>query len=50
MPNPASGQDQRRAATVGVVREAMAGEWRVALTPAVVPALTRAGCQVVVES
>lgn len=36
--------------SIGVVRETRAHEKRVALTPAVVPALTKAGLRVVVES
>lgn len=35
---------------VGVPRESFPGERRVALVPAVLPALSRAGCQVVVEA
>jgi NAD(P) transhydrogenase subunit alpha len=36
--------------TVGVVRETLPGERRVALTPAVVPALAKAGLRVLVEA
>ncbi len=39
-----------RRVTVGVLREAAAGERRVALTPAVLPALAKAGAQVVLEA
>ena len=35
---------------VGIVKEAFPGERRVALVPAVIPSLAKAGCQVVVEA
>jgi len=35
---------------VGVVKESFPGERRVALTPHVLPSLTKAGCEVVIES
>ncbi len=35
---------------VGIVKEAFPGERRVALVPAAIPALAKAGCQVVVEA
>lgn len=49
-PAPTNGADPSRALVVGVPVEALEGERRVALTPAVVPALLKARAQVVVES
>jgi NAD(P) transhydrogenase subunit alpha len=47
---PTNGADAPRALVVGVPAETYDGERRVALTPAVVPALAKAGADVVVES
>lgn len=49
-PAPPSGADDSRALVVGVPTETLEGERRVALTPAVVPALTKLGATVLVES
>ena len=49
-PAPSNGADGQRALAVGVPAEALDGERRVAITPAVVPALAKAGARVVVES
>jgi NAD(P) transhydrogenase subunit alpha len=49
-PAPPSGADDSRALVVGVPAETMQGERRVALTPAVVPALAKLGATVLVES
>jgi NAD(P) transhydrogenase subunit alpha len=49
-PAPTNGADAPRALVVGVPAETYDGERRVALTPAVVPALAKAGADVVVES
>jgi NAD(P) transhydrogenase subunit alpha len=50
-PAAANGQDDAtRPVIIGVVRETMAGERRVALTPTAVPVLTRPGCPVMVEA
>ena len=35
---------------VGVVKESFPGERRVAITPHVIPSLTKAGCAVLIES
>ena len=46
-----NGQDDAaRPVSIGVVREAMPGERRVAVTPAAVPVLSRSGCPVLVEA
>ena len=47
---PTNGADAPRALVVGVPAETLDGERRVALTPAVVPALAKLGADVVVES
>lgn len=47
---PTNGADAPRALVVGVPAETLDGERRVALTPAVVPALVKMGADVVVES
>lgn len=49
-PAPSNGADSSRAPVVGVPAETLDGERRVAITPAVVPALIKAGARVVVES
>ncbi len=49
-PAPTNGADAPRALIVGVPAETSDGERRVALTPAVVPALEKLGADVVVES
>jgi NAD(P) transhydrogenase subunit alpha len=49
-PAPSSGADDSRALVVGVPAETLEGERRVALTPAVIPALAKLGAMVVVES
>ena len=50
-PAPQNGAESRRAPLViGVPTETLAGERRVALTPAVIPALAKLGASVVVES
>lgn len=49
-PAPPSGADDQRALVVGVPTETLEGERRVALTPAVVPALAKLGATVLVES
>ena len=49
-PAPSNGADGPRALVVGVPAETLEGERRVAITPAVVPALVKAGARVVVES
>jgi proton-translocating NAD(P)+ transhydrogenase subunit alpha len=45
-----STEAEGRRVTIGVLREAAAGERRVAVTPAVLPALAKAGAQVVLEA
>ncbi len=49
-PAPPVGAIDSRALAVGVPAERLEGERRVALTPAVIPALTKLGASVVVES
>ncbi|HET6691392.1 MAG TPA: hypothetical protein VFG74_11065, partial [Miltoncostaeaceae bacterium] len=49
-PAPTNGADAPRALIVGVPAETYDGERRVAVTPAVVPALVKLGGEVVVES
>ena len=49
-PAPPIGASDSRALAVGVPAELLEGERRVALTPAVIPALTKLGASVVVES
>ena len=49
-PAPPAGADDSRAPVVGVPTETLEGERRVALTPAVVPALAKLGATVLVES
>jgi NAD(P) transhydrogenase subunit alpha len=50
VPAPDNGASRPRALAIGVPRESLDGEHRVALTPAVVPALAKLGAEVVVES
>ena len=50
VPAPDNGASPSRALVVGVPLESQEGEHRVALTPAVVPAIAKLGAEVVVES